>query len=270
MNSILHIIWYSFKDQFHQKSFYMFIGASIVFLFMIKGCYQGQYSTNDIPISQAATAFYISKIGFQCISFGSILLAIFTGMSLFSSDMYSGMTLLYLSKPVSRWVYITGRIGGLWVFCMSYQFILHSVLYVFSWKSIHATIPGFFQASMLCGVGILFTVSSVAFLSLLFHSFVAGIVITGISVMSFFLDGFSLLMKNKMVTSLLSHETVSSTPLWQKAWPKISLLIFSAASLIGSQTKDLIQIVHPMINVIIYIIIFITLTLVSFRHREIQ
>ncbi len=46
MNNVLKIAVYTLRDQMRYKSFYVLLGLSILFILMIRGCFDGGYTVN--------------------------------------------------------------------------------------------------------------------------------------------------------------------------------------------------------------------------------
>ena len=68
MNNILKIAAYTLRDQMRHKSFYVLLGVSILFILMIRGCYDGGYSVNGKMLDSTTVAWYVSKIVFHLIA----------------------------------------------------------------------------------------------------------------------------------------------------------------------------------------------------------
>ena len=56
MNNLLKITAYTARDQMRHKSFYILLGLSILFILMIRGCYDGEYIVNDKTSKQITLA----------------------------------------------------------------------------------------------------------------------------------------------------------------------------------------------------------------------
>jgi len=68
MNSFLKIVGYTIRDQMRLKSFYVLLGLSILFVLMIRGCFNGQYVVSGKQLDNITVAWYVSKFVFQVIA----------------------------------------------------------------------------------------------------------------------------------------------------------------------------------------------------------
>ena len=70
MNNVIKISVYTMKDQMRHKSFYVLLALSILFILMIRGCYDGDYQVNGKMVDNAMVAWHVSKIVFHLITAG--------------------------------------------------------------------------------------------------------------------------------------------------------------------------------------------------------
>jgi len=90
MNSFLKIVGYTIRDQMRLKSFYVLLGLSILFVLMIRGCFNGQYVVSGKQLDNITVAWYVSKFVFQVIASGMFLIVILLSMNIFSRDHEDG------------------------------------------------------------------------------------------------------------------------------------------------------------------------------------
>ena len=134
MDNITTLIKYTLQDLLRQKSIYLLLGLSILFVLMLRGCYDGQYVVNGRVVDHGAIAWYAARIVFQVISAGVFFLAVLVAMKTFSRDRSDGTLVMIMSRPVSRWQYVIGRITGTWIFCLMILFVLHATVFVTVWQ----------------------------------------------------------------------------------------------------------------------------------------
>ena len=91
----------------------MFVICAI-FVFLIRGCYQGNYMVNGQALDAGTIVGAVSKVTFHVIAVGVMLLAALLSMRVFRRDRDEGMQSCILSKPITRWQYVMGKILGLW------------------------------------------------------------------------------------------------------------------------------------------------------------
>ncbi len=97
MNNVLKIAVYTLRDQMRYKSFYVLLGLSILFILMIRGCFDGGYTVNGQMVDNATVAWHVSKIVFHQITVGMFLMAAMLSMKIFSRDRENGSLVLFLS-----------------------------------------------------------------------------------------------------------------------------------------------------------------------------
>ena len=92
----------------------MFVICAI-FIFLVRGCYHGEYMVNGQELEAGKIVIMVSKITFHVIAFGVMFLAALLSMRVFRRDRDDGTQSCILSKPITRWQYVAGKILGLWV-----------------------------------------------------------------------------------------------------------------------------------------------------------
>jgi len=109
MNSFLKIVGYTIRDQMRLKSFYVLLGLSILFVLMIRGCFNGQYVVSGKQLDNITVAWYVSKFVFQVIASGMFLIVILGVTHKRASPGFAGiavglcLTLIHLiSIPVTN------------------------------------------------------------------------------------------------------------------------------------------------------------------------
>jgi len=214
-------------------------------------------------------AWHASLVAFHLIVYGMFFMASMLAMSIFSRDREDGSMVLFLSRSVPRWQYVMGRLGGTWILCAGFMLILHFTIFFITWLKTGGIISGYFVASLICSVNLLWVVVGVSLLSLFMPDFMAAITAMGVIGLGFISDSVFLVMQNEKVQSALSETMKADPALWRICFPKISLLQHYAATFITNKDLQIMGPVHPLLNLIIYITLFSVLLLVSFNRREI-
>jgi ABC-type transport system involved in multi-copper enzyme maturation permease subunit len=269
MNTFLKITGYTIRDQMRQKSFYVLLGLSILFVLMIRGCYSGQYIVNGKPLDNITVAWYTSKIVFQVIASGMFLMVILLSMKIFSRDHEDGSLVLFLSRPVFRRQYILGRIAGTWFLCLVFMFILHATIFLTVWVKTGATIPGYLTASLVCSINLLFIALSVCFLSLYLPDFISAVFTVGILFVGYISDGGHQILNSEILKTAVPSAASSPPALWRILYPKVYMLQAYADSIIGQSSFNNMGPIHPILNVSVFIVLITTLMLVVFNKKEI-
>ena len=136
------------RDQMRHKSVYVLLGISILFILTLRGCYDGGVMVNGIIVPDATVAWHVSKIMFHLIAAGMFLMVAMLSMKIFSRDHEDGSVVLFLSRSVSRWQYVLGRVAGTWALCLVFMFILHLTIFLTVWAKTGTTISGYLTASL--------------------------------------------------------------------------------------------------------------------------
>ena len=86
----------------------------VIFVFLTRGCYQGNYMVNGRALDAGAIVGAVSKVTFHLIAVAVMLIAALLSMRVFRRDRDEGMQSSILSKPITRRQYVMGKILGLW------------------------------------------------------------------------------------------------------------------------------------------------------------
>ena len=140
LSPIIKISKYTLTDEVRQRSFIVMFVICAIFIFLVRGCYHGDYMVNGQELEAGKVVIMVSKITFHVIAFGVMFLAALLSMRLFRRDRDDGTQSSILSKPINRWQYVAGKILGLWVLLIIFMFILHGIVFVITsinlWKPI--------------------------------------------------------------------------------------------------------------------------------------
>ncbi len=269
MPKILRIAIFSLQDQVRHKSFYILLGVCILLVLLLRGCYKGNFSVNNQQIDNLTIAWHASKFAFHLIAGGMMLLTTLLSMNIFTRDNENGNMVLMLSKPIKRTQYLLGRIAGVWVLVSVFMFILHLTIVIITFMSTGDILPEFFLSSIICTINLLFLILLVSLFSLFLPDFIAAVSAIGIAGISFVSESFYLAKHSKMLQSLASSRIDTDISIWRILWPKTAMLQYYASSFIGGSDFDAMGPVHPIINVLFYILVSYFLLVVIFNRKEI-
>jgi len=148
--SIFNIAKYTISDEVHQRSFLVLFALSILFVFFVRGCYQGNYIINGRELQVEAIVGTVSRITFHMIAAGMLLLAALFSMRVFRHDWENGMQACILSKPITRVQYVLGKLFGLWLLSSFFMLVLHAVIFLTVFLQLKIWMPGYL--GLLCCV----------------------------------------------------------------------------------------------------------------------
>jgi len=269
MNNFVKITGHTIRDQMRHKSFYVLLVLSVLFVLMMRECYNGQYVINGKQLNNITVAWHVSKIVFQAITSGMFLFVILLSMKIISRDHEDGSLVLFLSRPVFRWQYLLGRIAGTWVLCLVFMFILHATIFLTVWVKTGAIIPGYLTASLVCSINLLFIAVSVCLLSLYLPDFISAIFTLGILLVGYISDGGHQILNSEILRTAAPSAAASPPALWRILYPKVYMVQAYADSIIGQSSFNNMGPLHPILNVSFFIILITTLMLVVFTQKEI-
>ena len=266
------LAWWTITDEFRQRSVVIFFAACAAFMFVIRGCYTGSYVVNGEALDAATI---VSQATFHVVAAGVMMLAALLAMRIFKRERDDGTQAYLLSRPITRWHYLAGKVAGLWLGSAASMLALHGVLFLMTFLNAHAVIPGYLTASLLCSVNLLLVVLAVMALSLWLPDFLAFLAIMGVGVVSFIGHGVEAAAQNPMVQSAMQQSDAQGAhglPWWKAAWilwPKLGGLQVTASSLIGSESFSAGALVNPLVNVVVFCCVLGALCYIGFSREEI-
>jgi ABC-type transport system involved in multi-copper enzyme maturation permease subunit len=269
MDNFLTVIRYTILDQIRQKSFLVLLGIGVLLVLLLRSCYGGSYSVNGQQIDGVTLAWHASKIAFHVIVTAMYLMAALMAMSVFRRDRDDGSMILFLSRPIRRWVYAVGRIVGVWSLASVFMFILHGTAFCIMWVKTGGMIPGYLLASGVCFVNVLFIVALIALCSLYIPDIMAALAGLAVVVVGFVSDGGYQLMNSPMVKSAVPPEMVGHTALWRLFYPKLFMVQSYAESLFTGDAFNGMGPVHPLLNVLFFTALLLALLVIGFNRKEI-
>ena len=267
---IIRIAKYTLMDEIRQKSFIIMFVICALFIFLVRGCYQGNYMVNGQALDAETVVRVVSKLTFHVIAVGAMLLTALLSMRVFRRDRDDGMQSCVLSKPIARWQYVAGKILGLWALSIIFMFVLHSIVFIITSISFKVVLPEYLIASLLCSFNLLFVIVAVLVLSLLMSDVFAFLCVLGIGIVGLVADGIYALSRSQMAQAMIGQTGAQSDwTLWKAVyylWPKLSGAERFASSFIGGEGVGPI---YPLINVIFYVLIIGTLLFWRFKNEDI-
>lgn len=273
--SIIRIAKYTLTDEVRQKSFVIMFVICAICVFLLRGCYHGNYMVNGQSLDAGTVVRALSKVTFHIIGAGVMVIAALVSMRIFRRDRNEGMQSCILSKPIARWQYVTGKIIGIWVLSALFMFILHSIMFLITSVNVQVIMPEFLVASLLCSVNLLFVILAVLLLSLLMPDIVAFLCVLGVGIVGFVADGIAAASQSQIAQAIMqqSGAGMQSDVTWWKVvyyvWPKLLGVQQSAASLIGNELIEFGRL-YPFINVLLYILILGAVLFLRFRKEDIS
>ena len=273
---ITRITKYTLIDEVQQRSFVVMFVICAICVFLVRGCYQGNYMVNGQALDAATIVRTLSKATFHVIGAGVMVIAALLSMRIFRRDRNEGMQSCILSKPIARWQYVMGKILGLWVLSALFMFILHSIVFLITSINLKVFMPEYLVASLLCSINLLFVVIAVLLLSLLMPDIVAFLCVLGVGIVGFVADGIAAASHSQIAQAIVQQSGghPQSDLTWWKVvyflWPKLLGVQQLASSLIESESSHGFGPIYPLINVLVYCLILGALLFKRFRNEDIN
>ena len=272
---ITRITKYTLIDEVQQRSFVVMFVICAICVFLVRGCYQGNYMVNGQSLDAATIVRTLSKATFHVIGAGVMVIAALLSMRIFRRDRNEGMQSCILSKPIARWQYVMGKILGLWVLSALFMFILHSIVFLITSINLKVFMLGYLVASLLCSINLLFVVIAVLLLSLLMPDIVAFLCVLGVGIVGFVADGIAAASHSQIAQAIVQQSGghPQSDLTWWKVvyffWPKLLGIQQLASSLVESEASHGFSPIYPLINVLVYCLILGALLFKRFRNEDI-
>jgi ABC-type transport system involved in multi-copper enzyme maturation permease subunit len=272
---IKRITKYTLIDEVQQRSFVAMFVICALCVFFIRGCFQGNYMVNGQALDTGTIVRTLSKVTFHVIGAGVMVIAALLSMRIFRRDRNEGTQSCILSKPIARWQYVIGKILGLWALSTLFMFILHSIVFLITSINLKVFMPEYLIASLLCSVNLLFVVIAVLLLSLLMSDIIAFLSVLGVGVVGFVADGIAAASHSQTAQAIVQQSAglPQSNLTWWKVvyvlWPKLLGVQQLASSLIESESNHGFGPIYPLLNVLVYCIIFGALLFKRFRNEDI-
>jgi len=274
LTPVFRIARHTLLDEVRHKSFVVMFAVCAIGVFLVRGCFHGDYAVNGQPIDAATVVRALLKVTFHGIAAGVMVVAALLSMRIFRRDRNEGVQSCILSKPIARWQYVAGKCFGLWVITVLFMFVLHGIVFLITSVDVQALVPEYLVGSLLCSLNLLFVVVAVLLLSLLMPDIVAFLCVLGIGIVSFVGDGIAAASHSQMAQMMMQSGAGPQPDLtWWKAvyfaWPKLLALQQSAASLVGSEPFRGFDSLYPLCNVVLYVVVLGALLFLRFRTEDI-
>ena len=272
---IAKITKYTLIDEVQQRSFVVMFVICALGVFLVRGCYQGNYVVNGQALDVATIVRTLSKATFHVIGAVVMVITALLSMRIFSRDRNEGMHSCILSKPIARWQYLMGKVLGLWALSSLFMFILHSVVFLITSINLKVFMPGYLVASMLCSINLLFIIIAVLLLSLMMPDIVAFLSVLGVGIVGFVADGIAAASHSQIAQAMLQQSAGHQQPdlTWWKIvyelWPKLLGVQQLAASLIESESSHGFSAIYPLINVLLFCLVLGVLLFKRFGNEDI-
>jgi len=274
--SIARIAKFTLTDEVRQKSFLIMFLLCALCVFLLRGCYHGNYVVNGQPLDAATVVKALSIVTFHVIAAGVMVVTALLAMRIFRRDRNEGLQSCVLSKPIARWQYVAGKILGLWSLSVLFMFILHGIIFVITSMNLRIIMTDYLIASLLCSVNLLFVVLAVLLLSLLMPDIVAFLCVLGIGAVGFVADGIATVSQSQIVQALMQQPGAGpqSEVTWWKVvyfvWPKLLGIQQSATSILGNEPFLGFGTLYPFLNVLLYCLILGALLFWRFWKEDIS
>ena len=268
---IVKIAKYTLLDEALQRSFVVMFVVCVASVFLVRGCYQGNYMVNGQPLDAATVAVAVSNAAFHVVAVVTMLFAALFSMRVFRRDRDSGLQSSILSKPITRRQYVLGKVAGLWVLSTVFMLVLQGAVFLVAVISAGVVLPGYMAAALLCSLNLLFVVIAVLLLSLFMPEMAAFLCIMGIAVAGLVIDGAAALNASRMVHMMTgrAQTDVSLGKMLYYMWPKLSGMQHFASSFISGEGCQGFRSIYPLVNILLYCLILGALLLWRFRKEEI-
>jgi ABC-type transport system involved in multi-copper enzyme maturation permease subunit len=272
LSPIIKIAKYTLTDEVRQKSFIVMSIICALFIFLVRGCYRGDYMVNGQDVEAGKVVIMVSKLIFHAIAIGVMFLAALLAMRIFKRDRDDGTQSCILSKPITRRQYVAGKVLGLWILTTAFMFFLHGIVFLITSVKLNIVMPEYLIASLLCSFNLFFVIVAVLFFSLLMSDIAALLCVIGIAIIGSVAGGIFALRHSPMGQVMMQQQEQSDFSVWQViyyVWPKISGTQQFASSLIGGEGFGGLASMYPLLNIIIYGLILGALLFRRFQKEDI-
>ncbi len=272
LKKVRTIIGATVADEMHHKSVYVLGGLAVLFIFMLRGCFDNDVTLNGQRLDGATIGWHASLIAFHLIAAAGIVVGILLGMRTMTRDAESGTMVAILARPVRRIDYLIGKVVGVWLLAYGCTFVLHLTVYLIMLFKTGGRITLFIPCSLIVSLNVLFAVTAVLLLSRVVPDIVAALIGGAIWIVGYLSDAAYVAAQNESVRSILRQMPYGdqSVALWRIFWPKMTALQFYAASLIKDVPWHSPGPVHPAVNMAAFCVLAFLLLWIRFSREEIR
>jgi ABC-type transport system involved in multi-copper enzyme maturation permease subunit len=259
-------------DELHHKSIYFLGAAAVLFVFLLRGCFNNDVVMNGQKLDGATIGWHASLIAFHLIASAGVLVGILLGMRVLRRDRTDGTAVAILSRPVRRIEYLLGKCLGVWIIAYGLTFILHLTVYGIMLLKTGGRIGFFLPASLLISMNVLFAVVSVVLLAQFLPDIAAALAASGIWLVGYISDAIYMASQTGMVKNVLEQmqRPETSIALWRVIWPKMTALQYYGVARIKDVPFHVPGPVHPAVNVSFYVVVVFVLLYLHFSREEIR
>ncbi len=272
MQTIIRIAKYTITDEVRQRSFIVMFIICSLFVFLVRGCYHGNYVISGQGITPEELVRMVSRMTFNVIVFGVMFLAGLLSMRVFGRDRGDGTQSCILSKPITRWQYVAGKITGLWILVTVFMLLLHGIVSVIAFINTGIIMPEYFAASLLCSLNLLFVIVAVLLFSLMMPDIAALLSVMAIGIIGAVSEGIHAVSNSPMAQMMMQQGQQSDFTFWGMVyylWPKLSGAQHFASSFIGGEVFSQPASVYSLINVTVYCLILGALLFWRFAKEDV-
>ena len=258
-------------DELHHKSVYFLSGAAVLFVFLLRGCFDNEVVVNGQKLDGATIGWNASLIAFHIIAIAGIFVGILLGMRVLHRDRTDGTMMAILSRPVRKMEYLIGTCCGIWSIAYGLTLLLHGTVYLIMLMKTGGRIGFFLPASFLISVNVLFAVVVVILLAEVVPDIAAALLTGAIWLVGYISDSVVRAMQTEAAKNILEQLQKADAPvaLWRMIWPKMTALQYYGVARI----KDVpfhAPGVHPVFNVGLYVLLAFVLLYMRFSREEIR
>jgi ABC-type transport system involved in multi-copper enzyme maturation permease subunit len=266
------IIGSTLNDELHQKSMYLLTGLAILFVLLLRGCFDNEVVMNGQRLDGVTIGWHASLAAFHIIAGAGVFVAILLGMRVLQRDRSNGTTTALLSKPVSRLQYIVAKVIGVWLLAYGLTFVLHLTVYGIMLLKTGGRIGMFIPASLIIAINVFCIVTLVMLLSSVLPDIAAALCCAVVWLVGYVNDTMFVAAQNEVVKSMLHQMQAGGYPvaLWRLFWPKLTAVQYFAVGLIKESEVIFPGPLHPLLNVALYAGVAFLLLLIRFSRSEIR
>jgi ABC-2 type transport system permease protein len=273
--AIFRIAKYTLIDELRHKSFIVMFVFCALCVFLVRGCYQGDYMVNGQYLDAETVVRTVSRVAFHIIAASVMVIAALLSMRIFRRDRSEGLQSCVLSKPITRWQYVSGKIIGLWGLSVIFMLALHCIVFLVAFIDSNVFMPGYISASLICSVNLLFVIIAALLLSLLMSDIIAFLCVLGVGVADFVAEGIAAASHSQIAQVMLGQPGAHPQPplTWWKIayslWPKLLGVQQWAISRAGGASFHGFAQAYPLINISLYCIALCALLILRFGNKDI-
>jgi len=259
-------------DELHHKSVYFLCGAAVLFVFLLRGCFDNEVVVNGQKLDGATIGWNASLVAFHIIAIAGMFVGILLGMRVLRRDRTDGTVVAILSRPVRRIEYLIGKCCGIWCIAYGLTLILHATVYIIMLMKTGGRIGFFLPASFLVSLNVLFAVLIVVLLAQVIPDIAAALLAAAIWLVGYISDTVYMALQTETAKNIMEQMQKSDAPLalWRIIWPKMTALQYYGVARIKDAPFHIPGPVHPAFNVGLYVLLAFFLLHLHFSREELR